>query len=134
MQIGIIYIGDNKDVLEWARTFMKELASRQCYPTIINTNTDTAHISAYPYLIFFIETDKIFKKKYIGKLDQFLKNAGMIRAKFASIFVNKGFMADRKFLKIMKRIEKEGLILHETSIIYSKGQAEEIAKRIEPIK
>ena len=134
MQIGIIYIGNEKNLLEYARIFMKQLIDRQFQASLINMNTDNVIISNYLYLIFFIETDKLFKKDNLLKLEKFFKNAGIIRAKYASVFVNKGLFVDSKMLKYMKRFEKEGIILHDTGILYSKEQAENAAKNLEPVR
>jgi hypothetical protein len=134
MQIGIIYIGEDKNLLEYARIFMKNLNERQYNATLINTNMDTTIISNFLYLIFFIETDHMFSKVYLTKLEKFFKNAGIVRAKFASAFVNKGFSTDKKMLKYMKRIEKEGIILHDTGILFGNDQAENAVKNLEPIK
>jgi hypothetical protein len=134
MQIGIIYIGDDKNLLEYARCFMKNLSDRQFQVSMINTNMDSAIISNFLYLILFIETDRMFKKENLAKLEKFFKNAGVVRAKYASLFVNKGLFTDSKMLKYMKIVEKEGIILHDMGILFSKEHAENTAKKLEPIR
>lgn len=134
MQIGLIYIGDDKNLLEYARIFMKNLNERQFMATLVNTNTDHTIITNFLYLIFFVQTDKIFKKDYLIKLENFFRDAGIIRAKYASIFVTKGAFTDRKLLKYMKRIEKEGIILHDSATLFGKDHAEKTANNLEPIK
>jgi hypothetical protein len=134
MHIALIYIAENKNFIDNAKTFSNELLNKNHIVKFINGKTEKGRLGGNSYLIFFVESEPFFGKIYLEQLTAYLKEAGNITAKYACVFTNKGLMSERKLLKYMKKLEGEGLIIHESKVIYDKNHAVEIARSIEPVK
>ncbi|OHD13248.1 MAG: hypothetical protein A2086_16920 [Spirochaetes bacterium GWD1_27_9] len=134
MQIAVVYIGNAPLIVECAKTFVKELSNKRHFVTLINGILEKPRMGQFQYIMFFVQSDNLFEKIYYTKLTTFFNEVGNINAKYASLFTDRKFLGDRSFNLYMKKIESEGLILHETEIFKNTKEIELIAKDFEPIK
>jgi len=134
MNIALINIGNNKLLIESSKIFAKDLYEKGNIVKETNGILDTPRVAGFQYLIFFIDAGKFLGKNYYEELNQFFENVGVITARYASVYTQKRMFSDRVLYRYMAKLESEGLIIHDSGIIDSLKNAEEIVKRLKPVK
>ncbi|HOJ63912.1 MAG TPA: hypothetical protein PLE45_05775 [Spirochaetota bacterium] len=134
MNIALINIGNNKLLIESSKIFAKDLYEKGNIVKETNGILDTPRVTGFQYLIFFIDAGKFLGKNYYEELNQFFENVGVITARYASVYTQKRMFSDRVLYRYMAKLESEGLIIHDSGIIDSLKNAEEIVKRLKPVK
>jgi hypothetical protein len=86
----------------------------------------------YQYLAIGCEPLPGFGGKLPDKVTQFLGSAGMVSGKRSFAFVTKAVFGSPKALsRLMKSMEKEGMLIKNSSILANPQEAEEIGKRLQ---
>jgi hypothetical protein len=90
-----------------------------------------ARLTGYQYLAIGAEPLSGFGGKLPDKIPQFLSSAGMVSGKHSFAFVSKTTFGSMKALsRLMKSMEKEGMLIKNSSILSSPQEAQEIGKRL----
>lgn len=135
MIVGIISVNNNKYISNIIKKFIKKISNEGHIVKEINSDLEEPRLTGYSYLLFFVGKTKIDDKKVISNLKTFLKNAGMLNNKYASIFLEKKIIGNNKrLLKFSSIIEEAGLMIHFTEIIKDTKQIETILSKYSTIK
>lgn len=132
MRIGIVYIGDNKKLEAYKNTFVNRLSGKGHTIREISNKGPEQRISGMQYLVFFIDSGPLFSKKYLLELQNFFRNCGLVSSHFASVFIPSRPLVNKTFLKYMKEIEHQGMIIHYSDIIENNNHALDILENFEP--
>jgi hypothetical protein len=132
MRLGLILIGKNKNLISYQDIFKEQQALKGNSLEIVTANNPLS--ARFQYLIFFVDGEGFFKKAYEQKFLDLIKQNASAGTRYASIFINKTFLANRTLLRFMKIIEHEGFITHQAAVINSINEAQILAKELEPIE
>lgn len=134
MQIALVYIGHDDILLEYTKMFSASLSEKGHIPTLVNGILERPTMGFFRYIVFFLESPRLFGRNYLKELNTFFKESSKINSRFCSIFTNKTFLSDKYLLKYMQKVENEGLVLHQSDIITNSEYAKNILNSFTPIK
>jgi menaquinone-dependent protoporphyrinogen IX oxidase len=90
-----------------------------------------AKLTGYQYLAIGAEPLSGFGGKLPDKVSQFLASAGMVSGKHSFAFVSKTTFGSMKALsRLMRSMEREGMLIKNSSVLASPQEAQEIGKRL----
>jgi hypothetical protein len=133
MRMAIVYFtkNDNKKLLDITKTIAKKLESFGNQVDIINGFKEVGKkLIVHKYIIYGTEPTSLFGKIPTG-INAFTSSAGSISGKNAFAFVVKSKLgSNRALLRLMREMEKGGLIIEASEVIKNPKQAEEIINRV----
>lgn len=134
MRTAVVFFSTNSrdKVLNLARALARGMESQGHQADIIDGDHDVnAKLTMYQYLAIGSEPLSSFGSKIPEKVAQFLSNSGMVTGKRCFAFVTKNTIGSLKALtRLMKSMEKEGMLIKFSSILGSPQEAEEIGRRL----
>ena len=129
MRVGIVLLSDNKILKYLSKKITSKLMGSGHTVTNI-TKTDLFGINSMQYMIFIVDSGRIFDKGKFESLSAFIKKAGNIKASHASLFTNVRPFILKTFVKYMNIIENAGFILQDSDTLKNNAEADIIVDRI----
>jgi hypothetical protein len=133
MRVAVVFFPINQKLklTEIAKAFVRGVESQGHQVDIINGMVDVGKkLTIYNYINLCSEVDGIMGK-IPEKVSFFLKDAGNLIGKKSSAFVLKNILGTEKaLLRLMKKMEQEGMYILNSNILAKVDEAEEIGKRL----
>ncbi|MCG8572211.1 MAG: hypothetical protein MJB14_18930 [Spirochaetes bacterium] len=133
MQIGIVFIGVNNRLKKYKAIFKEELIKKGHQVDEVDSKNNP-RIGRFKYLLFFVDSSGMFKKKFEEDYLGFFKEAGPSSARYACFFMQNTFLPNKTLRRLMHQLEKQGLMVHQGDILTSEYQAKTLATELEPIE
>lgn len=133
MRVAVVYFqGGNSEVKKTAEALAQGIASNNHMVDLINGETDTdKKLTGYEYLAIGTAPVTLFRGKISDRISAYLKNSGMLTGKKCYAFIRKkGFGSARALRSLMHDMEKEGMMLKISDILYSHEEAEAAGKKL----
>ncbi len=134
MRIVLVYFSKNNEnkILKISEGFKKGLESMGHNVDIINGKKEEGKkITGYKYVIIGTEIISFIGGKISESISRFISASGISSSKNAFAFVTGTLFGARNgMLRLMKIMEKEGLLITSNEIIDSANQAELIGKKL----
>jgi flavorubredoxin len=119
-------------ILALAKSLSQGIGQQGLQVDLVDGDRDVnAKLTMYQYLAIGCEPLPGFGGKLPDKVAQFLGAAGLVSGKRSFAFVSKSSFGSPKALaRLMKTMEKEGMLIKNSSILSSPQEAEEIGKHL----
>jgi flavorubredoxin len=135
MRAAIVFFSSSsrQRILALAKSLSQGIGQQGHQVDIMDGDRDVnVKLTMYQYLAIGCEPLPGFGGKLPDKVTQFLGSAGMVSGKRSFAFVTKAVFGSPKALsRLMKSMEKEGMLIKNSSILASPQEAEEIGKRLQ---
>jgi menaquinone-dependent protoporphyrinogen IX oxidase len=131
--VVIFFSGKNRDaMMRLAKALGKGIEKQGNQVDVFDGAKDTEiKLTMYQYIVVGAEPAGMFGGKIPDAVGTFLAAAGLIQGKKSYAFVSKStFGAEKSLARLMKSMEKEGMLLKNSDILRSPTEAEEIGKRL----
>jgi hypothetical protein len=121
-----------KDPPEYARSFAKGMESMGHRVDVINAWTeDGMRLPGYEYIAVISEPVSFFSGKIITNISKILAVGSSLTGKKSAAFIKKsGLFSNRALSRLMNAMEKEGMYVNWSDIIFNAPHAEALGKRI----
>ena len=133
MWVAVVFFSssDSSALGSYAKEIAKGIESQGHRVEIIDAVRDqVAKLSMYQYIVIGTEQTSLFGK-IDGKIAARLPSMGALQGKKAFAFVSKKLFGEQRvLLRLMKILEKEGLLIRFSEVILSKAHAYEVGKRL----
>ncbi len=115
-----------------ARALARGIESQGHSADVFDGDRDTnAKLTVYQYIAIGAEPLSSFSSRVPERVTQFLSAAGLVSGKRAFAFVSKNTLgAGRAVVRLMKSMEKEGMVLKSSEVLASPQAAEETGRRL----
>jgi hypothetical protein len=134
VRVAIVFFAERKreKILPVVRAFAKGLEESGQRVDIIDGFQDiNTRLTVYEYIAAGCESLSLFSGKISEKIAPFLSQAGTMAGKRCFAFTIKSpFAAFRALARLMKIMEKEGMLLTYSDIFSSPGYAREVGKKL----
>jgi len=134
MRAAVIFFSSasRQRILALAKSLSQGIGEQGHHVDLIDGDRDVnAKLTSYQYLAIGAEPLSGFGGKLPDKVPQFLASSGMVSGKHSFAFVSKASFGSMKALsRLMKSMEKEGMLIKNSSILSSPQEAQEIGKRL----
>lgn len=132
MRVGIIRIGEEKILNNFAKEIQKKLESDNHNVHIFDEKNQN-YAGGITYFIFILDKGFLFSKKILERLKAFFKKNNQIKSNYASIYTSKNLFASKNMLLYMELLEKNGFILDKSEIIKNANDMQTISSNFEVI-
>jgi hypothetical protein len=121
-----------KEPPEYVRAFAKGIQSMGHYVDVLDVWTEDGHkLPAYEYIAVIAEPVSAFSGKIIPNIAKILATGSSVAGKKSAAFVKKtGLFTNRALSNLMKAMEKEGMVVNWSDILFNPPHAEALAKYI----
>ncbi|MBI9097812.1 MAG: hypothetical protein JEY91_05020 [Spirochaetaceae bacterium] len=133
MRVAVVYFQTgNSEVKKTAEALARGIAQGNHIVDLINGETDTdKKLTGYQYIAVGTSSVSLFSGRISERISAYLKNSGMLSGKRSYAFVRKkGFASSKSLKNLMKEMEKEGMMLKISDVIYSAEEAEAAGKKL----
>jgi hypothetical protein len=134
MRAAVVFFSSasRERVLALAKSLAQGIGEQGHHVDLIDGDRDVnAKLTSYQYLAIGAEPLSGFGGKLPDKVPHFLGSAGMVSGKHSFAFVSKTPFGSTKALsRLMKNMEKEGMLIKNSSVLASPPEAQEIGKRL----
>jgi flavorubredoxin len=134
MRAAVVFFSSSsrQRILTLAKSLGQGIGRQGLSVDVIDGDRDVnAKLTMYQYLAIGCEPLPGFGGKLPDKVSQFLSSSGMVSGKRSFAFVTKATFGSGKALaRLMKSMEKEGMLIKNSSILTSPQEAEEIGSRL----
>ena len=117
---------------DYVRALAKGMESMGHRVDIIDAWTeDGMKLPAYEYVAVVSEPNSFFSGKITAKISNVLAAGSSLSGKKSAAFIKKeGLFTNRALSNLMKAMEKEGMVINWSDIIFNPPHAEALGKRI----
>ena len=133
MRVAVVFFPLNQKIkfTDLVKAFIRGIESNGHQVDLFNGMVAVGkRLTIYNYIILCSEVDGLFGK-IPGKVDLFLKDAGNLIGKKCSAFVLKNILGTEKaLLRLMKKMEQEGMYILNSNVFVKPDDAEEIGKKL----
>ena len=121
-----------KEPPDYVHSLAKGMESMGHRVDIIDAWTeDGMKLPAYEYIAVVTEPVSIFSGKIIKNISQILAAGSSVSGKKSAAFVKKtGLFTNRAIFNLMKAMEKEGMVINWSDILFNAPHAEAMGKHI----
>lgn len=134
MRAAVVFFSSasRERILALAKSLSQGIGEQGHHVDLIDGDRDVnAKLTSYQYLAVGAEPLSGFGGKLPDKVAQFLGSAGLVSGKHSFAFVAKTPFGSQKALsRLMKNMEKEGMLIKNSSILGSPLEAQEVGKRL----
>jgi menaquinone-dependent protoporphyrinogen IX oxidase len=133
MRVAVVYFQSGYgEVKKTAEALARGISAGNHMVDLINGETDTdKKLTGYQYLVIGGAPISFFSGKISERISPYLKNSGMLSGKRSYAFIRKKGLASSKALKnLMIEMEKEGMMLKISDVLYSSIEAEAAGKKL----
>jgi len=134
MRAAVVFFSSasRERILALAKSLSQGIGAQGHQVDLIDGDRDVnAKLTGYQYLAIGAEPQSGFGGKLPDKVTQFLGSAGLVSGKHSFAFVSKTTFGSTKALgKLMKNMEKEGMLIKNSSVLSSPQEAQEVGKRL----
>ncbi len=134
MRAAVVFFSSasRERILALAKSLSQGIGAQGHQVDLIDGDRDVnAKLTGYHYLAIGAEPQSGFGGKLPDKVTQFLGSAGLVSGKHSFAFVSKTTFGSMKALgRLMKNMEKEGMLIKNSSVLSSPQEAQEIGKRL----
>lgn len=133
MRVAVVYFqSGNNEVKKIAESLVRGITANNHMVDLINGETDSdKKLTGYEYILIGTSPISFFTGKISEKVRNFLNNSGMLSGKRSYAFIRKkGFGSSKALRNLMKEMEKEGMMLKVSDVLYSTVEAEAAGKRL----
>jgi len=134
MRAAVVFFSSasRERILALAKSLSQGMGAQGHQVDLIDGDRDVnAKLTGYQYLAIGAEPQSGFGGKLPDKVTQFLGSAGLVSGKHSFAFVSKTTFGSTKALgKLMKNMEKEGMLIKNSSVLSSPQEAQEVGKRL----
>lgn len=134
MRAAVVFFSTSsrEKVLNLAKALAKGIGQQGHQVDLIDGDRDVnAKLTMYQYLAVGCQPLGGFGGKLPDKVAQFLNSSGLVSGKRSFAFVTKTAFGSLKALaRLMRGMEKEGMLIKNSAILNSAGEAEEIGRRL----
>ena len=134
MRAAVVFFSgaSRQRILALAKSLSQGIGRQGIQVDLVDGDRDVnAKLTMYQYLAVGCEPLPGFGGKLPDKAAQFLGAAGMVSGKRSFAFVSRSAFGSQKALsRLMKVMEKEGMLIRNSSILRSPQEAEEFGKRL----
>ena len=134
MRAAVVFFSSSsrERILALAKSLSQGIGEQGHHVDLIDGDRDVnAKLTSYQYLAVGAEPLSGFGGKLPDKVAQFLGSSGMVSGKHSFAFVAKTPFGCMKALsRLMKNMEKEGMLIKNSSILGSPQEAQEVGKRL----
>lgn len=133
MRVAVVYFqcGIN-DVKKTAESLAHGIGSENHMVDLINGETDSdKKLTGYEYIAIGTAPISMFRGRISDRISNFLNNCGTLSGKRCYAFVKKkGFGSAKALRNLMTEMEKQGMMLKISDILYSAEEAEAAGKKL----
>jgi hypothetical protein len=121
-----------KEPPDYVRSFAKGMESMGHRVDIIDVWTeDGMRLPGYEYITVISEPLSFFSGKIISNISKILAAGSNLTGKKSAAFIKKtGLFSNRALSRLMKAMEKEGMFINWSDILFNAPHAEALGKRI----
>jgi len=133
MRIGIVSApAERKEPPDYVVSFAKGMESMGHRVDIIDAWTeDGMKLPAYEYIVVTAEPVSFFSGKINAKVQKILAAGSSVAGKKSAAFVKKsGLFTNRALANLMRTMEKEGMVVNWSDILFNGPHAEAMGKHI----
>ena len=134
MRAAVVFFSSasRERILALAKSLSQGMGAQGHQVDLIDGDRDVnAKLTGYQYLAIGAEPQSGFGGKLPDKVTQFLGSAGLVSGKHSFAFVSKTTFGSTKALgRLMKNMEKEGMLIKNSSVLSSPQEAQEVGKRL----
>jgi len=133
MRVAVVYFqSGSNEVKKTAEALARGISAGDHLVELINGETDTdKRLTSYEYIVVGSTANSFFSGKISDRISSYLKNSGMLSGKRSYAFIRKKGLASSKALKnLMMAMEKEGMMLKISDVLYSAIEAEAAGKKL----
>lgn len=134
MRAAVVFFSTSsrKRILDLAKALAKGIGQQGHQVDIIDGDHDVnARLTMYQYLAVGSESLGGLGGKLPDKVAQFLGSSGMVSGKRSYAFVAKSTFGSAKALsRLMRTMEKEGMLIKNSAVLASPLETEEIGRRL----
>ncbi|MDA3809980.1 MAG: hypothetical protein PF518_06550 [Spirochaetaceae bacterium] len=133
MRVAVVYFQTGfGEVKKTAEALARGIAEGNHMVDLINGETDTdKKLTGYEYIAIGASPLSFFRGKISERITNYLKNSGMLTGKRSYAFIRKKGIASSKALKsLMKEMEKEGMMIKISDVLFSSIEAEAAGKKL----
>lgn len=133
MRVAVVYFQSGvSNVQKTAEALARGISAENHMVDIINGETETdKKLTGYDYIAVGTAPQTLFRGRISNRIDSYLKNAGMLSGKRSYAFIRKkGFGSARALRSLMAHMEKEGMMLKISDVLYSAEEALVAGKKL----
>lgn len=133
MRVAVVYFqSGSNEVKKTAEALARGISAGDHLVDLINGETDTdKRLTSYEYIVVGTTASSFFSGKISDRISAYLKNSGMLSGKRSYAFIRKKGLSSSKALKnLMMAMEKEGMMLKISDVLYSAIEAEAAGKKL----
>ena len=133
MRVAVVYFQNgNNEVKKTAEALAQGIASENHIVDLINGETDRdKKLTGYEYIAIGAAPLSLFRGRISEQIGSYLKNAGMLSGKRSYAFIRKkGFGSARALRSLMADMEREGMMLKISDILFSVDEAVAAGKKL----
>jgi len=133
MRIAIVSAtARNRETPDYVAALAKGMESMGHRVDIVNVwNDDGMRLPGYEYIAVAAEPISIFSGKLPALVSKTLAAGSSLVGKKSAAFIKKtGFFSNRALANLMKAMEKEGMMINWSDILFNAPHAEAMGKRI----
>ena len=121
-----------KEPPDYARSLAKGMEAMGHRVDILDAWTEDGYkLPAYEYIAVVTEPISFFSGKIISNISKMLSTGSSLSGKKSAAFIKKaGLFTNRAISNLMKAMEKEGMVINWSDIIFNAPHAEALGKHI----
>jgi len=133
VRVAVVYFqSGNSEVKKTAEALARGISAENHMVDLINGETDTdKKLTGYEYIVIGAAPISFFTGKISDKISMYLNNSGTMSGKRSYAFIRKKGISSSKALKnLMIAMEKEGMMLKISDVLYSSVEAEAAGRKL----
>ncbi len=133
MRVAVVYFQSGySEVKKTAEALARGITAGDHIVELIDGETEAdKKLTAYEYILVGASPITFFTGKISDRISTYLKNSGMLAGKRCYAFIRKkGFASSKALKKLMAEMEKEGMMLKVSDILFSVDEAAAAGKRL----
>lgn len=133
MRVAIVYFESGcTEVLKTAKSLAEGIISGDNMVDLINGETDSyKKLTAYQYIVIGASPISFFTGEISEKVGEYLNSSGMLSGKRSYAFIRKKGLGSTKALRnLMMEMEKEGMMIKISDVLYSTAEAKSAGQRL----
>jgi flavorubredoxin len=133
MRVAVVYFQSGySEVKKTAEALARGIAAGNHMVDLIDGETDTdKKLTSYQYIAIGASPVSLFRGRISDRISTYLKNSGMLSGKRSYAFIKKkGFSSPKALKSLMMDMEKEGMMLKVSDVLYSVIEAEAAGKKL----
>ena len=115
-----------------AQAVARGISAQEHVVDLIDGETDAGRsLTAYEYIVIGACPVSFFRGNISQRIQSYLKNSGMLSGKRSYAFMRKrGLASARALRKLMIEMEKEGMMLKRSDVLFSIADAEAVGRKL----